>query len=80
MSEMIFRSGQSLPMGEAGTEHSGAANPRVARGPELVLPQKLNWNNLAGEQCPKNRIATLQEQAQAHENELDCERCGIAGA
>jgi len=69
MSEMIFRSGQSLPMGEAGQ------STLVRRIRELR--EDLNWyyhrielEQLGAENNAENRIATLQEQAQAHENEL----------
>src|SRR5882672_12117573 len=68
MSEMIFRSGQSLPMGEAGQSNL------VRRIRDLR--EDLNWyyhrielEQLGGENA-ENRIATLQEQAQAHEKEL----------
>jgi len=66
---MIFRSGQSLPMGEAGQ------STLVRRIRELR--EDLNWyyhrielEQLARRNNAENRIATLQEQAQAHENEL----------
>ena len=69
MSEMIFRSGQSLPMGEAGQS-------------ELVrrirdLREDLNWyyhrielEQLGAGSNAENRIAQLQAQAQNRENEL----------
>src|SRR5262249_13198434 len=69
MSEMIFRSGQSLPMGEAGQS-------------ELVrrirdLREDLNWyyhrielEQLGAANNAENRIAQLQAQAQDRENEL----------
>ena len=69
MSEMIFRSGQSLPMGEAGQSNL------VRRIRDLR--EDLNWyyhrielEQLGAENNAENRIATLQEQAQAHEKEL----------
>jgi len=64
-----FRSGQSLPMGEAG---QSTLVRRIAS-----LREDLNWyyhrielEQLGAENNAENRIATLQEQAQAHENEL----------
>ncbi|HLZ11139.1 MAG TPA: CHAT domain-containing tetratricopeptide repeat protein [Candidatus Acidoferrum sp.] len=69
MSEMIFRSGQSLPMGEEGQSNL------VRRIRDLR--EDLNWyyhrielEQLGAETNAENRIARLQEQAQAHENEL----------
>ena len=62
---MIFRSGQSLPMGEAGQ------SSLVRRIRELR--EDLNWyyhrielEQLGAENNAENRIAILQEQAQAH--------------
>jgi CHAT domain-containing protein len=69
MSEMIFRSGQSLPMGEAGQSNL------VRRIRELR--EDLNWyyhrielEQLSAEDNSENRIVLLHEQAQAHEKEL----------
>jgi CHAT domain-containing protein len=69
MSEMIFRSGQSLPMGETGQSNL------VRRIRDLR--EDLNWyyhrielEQLGAENNAENRIATLHEQAQAHEKEL----------
>jgi CHAT domain-containing protein/predicted negative regulator of RcsB-dependent stress response len=69
MSEMIFQSGQSLPMGEAGQS-------------ELVrrirdLREELNWyyhrielEQLRPEESSVKRLQQLQEKAVSHENEL----------
>src|SRR5438045_6505890 len=69
MIEMIFQSGQSLPMGESGQS-------------ELVrkirdLREQLNWyyhrielEQLRPEELSQERLAQLQRQAQEHENEL----------
>jgi CHAT domain-containing protein len=69
MSEMIFRSGQSLPMGEAGQSNL----VRHIRD----LREDLNWyyhrielEQLGAENNSEKRIAVLQEQAKAHEKEL----------
>ncbi len=69
MSEMIFRSGQSLPMGEEG--QSGLV--RRIRD----LREDLNWyyhrielEQLGADNNAANRIALLHEQAKAHEQEL----------
>jgi CHAT domain-containing protein len=69
MSEMIFRSGQSLPMGEAG--QSGLVR-RIRE-----LREDLNWyyhrielEQLGAQNNAENRIRLLREQAQAHEKEL----------
>ncbi len=69
MSEMIFRSGQSLPMGETGQSNL------VRRIRDLR--EDLNWyyhrielEQLGAENNSEHRIARLQEQAQAHEKEL----------
>jgi CHAT domain-containing protein len=69
MSEMIFRSGQSLPMGDAGQSHL------VRRIRDLR--EDLNWyyhrielEQLGADNNAENRIARLHEQAQAHEKEL----------
>src|SRR6267142_892951 len=69
MSEIIFRSGQSLPMGEAGQSNL------VRRIRDLR--EDLNWyyhrielEQLGAENNSENRIALLHEQAQAHEKEL----------
>jgi len=69
MTEMIFQSGQSLPMGEAGQS-------------ELVrrirdLREELNWyyhrielEQLRPEEASTKRLQQLQEKAVSHENEL----------
>jgi len=69
MSEMIFQSGQSLPLGDAGQS-------------ELVrrirdLREELNWyyhrielEQLRSEQGSPKRLLQLQERAVSHENEL----------
>jgi CHAT domain-containing protein len=69
MSEMIFQSGQSLPLGDAGQS-------------ELVrrirdLREELNWyyhrielEQLRSEQSSPLRLQQLQEKAVSHENEL----------
>jgi len=69
MSEMIFRSGQSLPMGEAGQ------STLVRRIRDLR--EDLNWyyhrielEQLGAENNSEDRIALLHEQAHAHEKEL----------
>ena len=69
MIEMIFQSGQSLPLGEAGqSEHV-----RKIRD----LREELNWyyhrielEQLRLEEMSQERLAHLQQQAQARENEL----------
>jgi CHAT domain-containing protein len=69
MIEMIFQSGQSLPMGESG--QSGLV--RKIRD----LREQLNWyyhrielEQLRPEELSQERLAQLQRQAQEHENEL----------
>lgn len=69
MSEMIFRSGQSLPMGEAGQSNL------VRRIRDLR--EDLNWyyhrielEQLGADNNVENRIALLHQQAKAHEQEL----------
>src|SRR5215813_6367045 len=69
MSEMIFRSGQSLPMGDTGQ----SVLVRRIRD----LREDLNWyyhrielEQLGAEGNSENRIAVLQQQAREHENEL----------
>ena len=69
MSEMIFRSGQSLPMGEVGQ------SSLVRRIRELR--EDLNWyyhrielEQLGADNNAENRIALLHQQAKAHEQEL----------
>jgi len=69
MSEMIFRSGQSLPMGEEGQ------SSLVRRIRELR--EDLNWyyhrielEHLGADNNAENRIALLHQQAKAHEQEL----------
>ncbi len=69
MTEMIFQSGQSLPMGDAGQS-------------ELVrrirdLREELNWyyhrielEQLRPEESSSSRLQQLQEKAVSHENEL----------
>jgi CHAT domain-containing protein/tetratricopeptide (TPR) repeat protein len=69
MIEMIFQSGQSLPLGDAGQS-------------ELVwkirdLREQLNWyyhrielEQLRPEEKSQERVAVLQQQVQEHENEL----------
>lgn len=69
MTEMIFQSGQSLPLGEAGQS-------------ELVrrirdLREELNWyyhrieqEQLRPEETSPKRLQQLKEQASSHENEL----------
>src|SRR5260370_41440545 len=69
MTEMIFQSGQSLPMGDAGQS-------------ELVrrirdLREELNWyyhrielEQLRPEESSSKRLQQLQEKAVSHENEL----------
>ena len=69
MSEMIFRSGQSLPMGEEGQSNL------VRRIRDLR--EDLNWyyhrielEQLGADNNAENRIAFLHKQAKAHEQEL----------
>ena len=69
MIEMIFQSGQSLPMGEAGQSEF----VRKIRD----LREELNWyyhrielEQLRPEENARERIERLQQQAQSHENEL----------
>src|SRR5712671_1583123 len=69
MIEMIFQSGQSLPMGEEGQSEF----VRKIRN----LPEELNWyyhrmelEQLRPEDKSQERIERLQREAQAHENEL----------
>src|SRR5215475_1608320 len=69
MSEMIFRSGQSLPMGEEGQSNL------VRRIRDLR--EDLNWyyhrielEQLGADNNAENRIALLHQQARAHEQEL----------
>ncbi|HWZ98217.1 MAG TPA: CHAT domain-containing protein [Candidatus Dormibacteraeota bacterium] len=69
MSEMIFRSGQSLPMGETGQSNL------VRRIRDLR--EDLNWyyhrielEQLGAESNSESRIALLHQQAQEHEKEL----------
>jgi len=69
MIEMIFQSGQSLPMGEAGQSEF----VRKIRD----LREELNWyyhrielEQLRPEQRSRERIELLQQEAQSHENEL----------
>ncbi len=69
MIEMIFQSGQSLPMGEAGQSEF----VRKIRD----LREELNWyyhrmelEQLRPEEKSQERVERLQQEAQAHENEL----------
>jgi CHAT domain-containing protein len=69
MIEMIFQSGQSLPMGEAGQSEF----VRKIRD----LREELNWyyhrielEQLRPEERSRARIELLQQEAQSHENEL----------
>src|SRR4029077_1849145 len=69
MIEMIFQSGQSLPMGEAGQSEF----VRKIRD----LREELNWyyhrielEQLRPEEKSRERIERLQQEAQSHENEL----------
>lgn len=69
MIEMIFQSGQSLPMGEAGQSEF----VRKIRD----LREELNWyyhrielEQLRPEEKSRERIVRLQQEAQSHENEL----------
>src|SRR5262249_2268441 len=69
MSEMIFRSGQSLPMGDTGQ----SVLVRRIRD----LREDLNWyyhrielEQLGAEGNSENRIAVLRQQAREHEEEL----------
>jgi CHAT domain-containing protein/tetratricopeptide (TPR) repeat protein len=69
MIEMIFQSGQSLPMGEAGQSEF----VRKIRD----LREELNWyyhrielEQLRPEERSRERIELLQQEAQSHENEL----------
>jgi CHAT domain-containing protein len=69
MTEMIFQSGQTLPMGEAGQSEF----VRKIRD----LREELNWyyhrielEQLRPEERSRERIAVLQQEAQSHENEL----------
>jgi CHAT domain-containing protein len=69
MIEMIFQSGQSLPMGEAGQSEF----VRKIRD----LREELNWyyhrielEQLRPEERSQERLKTLQQEAQSHENEL----------
>jgi len=69
MIEMIFQSGQSLPMGEAGQSEF----VRKIRD----LREELNWyyhrielEQLRPEERSRERIELLRQEAQSHENEL----------
>src|SRR5258707_13961485 len=69
MIEMIFQSGQSLPMGDAGQSELG----RRIRD----LREELNWyyhrielEQLRPEESSSKRLQQLQEKAVSHENEL----------
>jgi len=69
MIEMIFQSGQSLPLGEAGQSEF----VRKIRD----LREELNWyyhrielEQLRPEERSRERIELLQQEAQSHENEL----------
>jgi CHAT domain-containing protein len=69
MIEMIFQSGQSLPMGEAGQSEF----VRKIRD----LREELNWyyhrielEQLRPEERSQQRLRLLQQEAQSHENEL----------
>ena len=69
MTEMIFQSGHSLPVGDAGQSEY----VRKIRD----LREELNWyyhrielEQLRPEEKSSERIARLQQQAQSHENEL----------
>ena len=69
MIEMIFQSGQSLPLGEAG-QNDLVRRIRDLRGELNWYYHRIEIEQLRPEEKSGQRLKSLQEQAQAHEKEL----------